>query len=113
MIEFPNGGLPWKEHLRDVEDDMEVKIAGVIYQDKNGGMFRTQMVPISPDSFTCRVPLHKDWRGLRGKELQEISKIPTAQFVHSSGFIGGASDRGDAIKMIEKSVADVPDWQNK
>lgn len=37
-----------------------------------------------------RVPLKKDWRGLRDKELKEISGFDDVVFVHMTGFIGGA-----------------------
>ncbi|XP_021950965.1 MYG1 exonuclease isoform X2 [Folsomia candida] len=109
IVEFPQGGVPWKDHLKDIEDTTGVMIAFVIYQD-GSGMWRIQAVPVAPASFTSRVPLHPAWCGLRNKELEEISKIPTIKFVHSSGFIGGASDRGDAIQMAKLSLAAKGEW---
>ena len=53
IIEFPRGGVPWKDHLKDIEEETAVKIAFVIYTD-NSGMWRIQAVPIAPDSFTSR-----------------------------------------------------------
>jgi uncharacterized UPF0160 family protein len=53
-------------------------------------MFRVQAVPDKPGSFLNRIGLHPDWRGLREKELKEKSGIHDIEFVHNSGFIGGA-----------------------
>ncbi len=43
---------------------------------------------------------------MRDKELQELSKIPTAIFVHANGFIGGAADRNDVLEMARRSLAE-------
>jgi uncharacterized UPF0160 family protein len=51
-----------------------------------------------------RIPLKEDWRGLRGKELEEVSGIPTINFVHATGFIGGASDKDSVIQMAKLSI---------
>jgi uncharacterized UPF0160 family protein len=55
IMEFPNGGVPWKDHLVKLEKDLEVEvpIKFVLYTDQNG-MWRVQAVPISPESFSSR-----------------------------------------------------------
>ncbi len=34
IIEFPKGGVPWSEHLKDIEEETQIRIAFVIFQDK-------------------------------------------------------------------------------
>jgi len=55
-----------------------------------------------------RVPLCKAWRGLRADELKKLSEgvfaVSDLEFVHHSGFIGGAWSLESAIKMAELSL---------
>jgi len=51
-----------------------------------------------------RVPLCKAWRGLRGQELQEISGLKDIDFVHHSGFIGGAWSLETCVLMAKQSL---------
>jgi uncharacterized UPF0160 family protein len=51
-----------------------------------------------------RVPLCKAWRGLRADELKKITDFTDIEFVHHSGFIGGAWSLESAIKMAEESL---------
>lgn len=54
IIEFSKGGVPWKDHLKDIEDETQIRIAFVIFPDKGGNMWRVQGVPVAPDSFSLR-----------------------------------------------------------
>jgi uncharacterized UPF0160 family protein len=105
IMELVSGGCPWKEHLAKLEKDLEIEkpIKFVIFPD-TAGSWRVQGVPVSPDSFTLKVPLLPDWQGVRDKELQELSGLPTAIFVHANGFIGGAHERQHAIEMARVSL---------
>ncbi|XP_059613544.1 MYG1 protein [Phlebotomus argentipes] len=96
---------PWKEHLAILETEQKIEgsIKYVIFNDKEADV-RCMAVPITPDSVICRKFLHKDWRGLRGDELEKISGIEKINFVHHNGFIGGAFNREAALKMAEKSL---------
>jgi len=52
-----------------------------------------------------RVPLCKAWRGLRAQELKSmIDGVTDIEFVHHSGFIGGAWSMESVIKMAELSI---------
>lgn len=95
---------PWKDHLQDVEKQFGVVNVPkyVLFQDTDS--FRVICVPNSPTSFVCRKFLHIDWRGLRDQELQEVSGVKDAVFVHASGFIGGAKSREGALKMAVDSL---------
>lgn len=96
---------PWKEHLNLLEDDLHIvgQPKYVIMENKPGD-FRVICVPNTPKSFVCRKFLHKHWRGLRDVELQNVSGIPDASFVHATGFIGGAKNRESVLEMAVKSL---------
>jgi len=100
-----NIGCPWREHLARLENELQVEtpIKFIIFPDGKG-KWRVQAVPISPDSFQLRTPLHEDWRGLRGKDLEDLSGIPTIDFVHMNGFIGGAAERDSVIQMAKLTL---------
>lgn len=94
---------PWHEHLTNQEKEEGVgeQIKFVFYQDQRG-MFRVQAV--NKTGFINRVSLHEKFRGLREKELQEISGCNDAVFVHAAGFIGGAWSLESCVKMAEVSM---------
>lgn len=96
---------PWKDHLFDLEHENELD--GVVKYVLFSGApndFRVVCVPNKPGSFICRKFLHKLWRGVRDSDLQEISKIEGAVFVHATGFIGGCKTREGTLQMAIKSL---------
>lgn len=62
-------------------------------------------MPITTSGFENRVSLHQEFRGLRGEELNKAAGVSDAEFVHASGFIGGAWSLESALKMAEASIA--------
>ena len=98
---------PWKEHLINLEEEMNIKdqIKLCLYKDTDGG-YRIQTIPSSLGSFNFRVGLKEDWRGLKPEDLQTVSNITDIVFVHNSGFIGGAKSLESAIRMSEISLKD-------
>ena len=60
LINDDAGGVPWKEHLFELEAENklsgESSILYVIYTDQNG-MWRIQCVPVRPNSFENRLGL--------------------------------------------------------
>ncbi len=93
-------GCPWKEHLLDLETEagIEGEITYVLYPDESKN-WRVQTVPLTPSSFDSRLMLPEAWRGIRGSVLQEACGVPDAEFVHASGFIGGALSFESAKRM--------------
>ncbi|KAI3378594.1 hypothetical protein SNEBB_002629 [Seison nebaliae] len=93
---------PWQSHLLMLEeaktDNSLASIKYVIYEAKEND-WRIQAAPISADSFTSRLPLPENWRGRRTEELAGIIGLDNANFVHSSGFIGGAKSKETVIRM--------------
>lgn len=51
-----------------------------------------------------RVPINLAWSGLRDEELQKVSGVHDATFVHNTGFIGGAKSLQSVLRMAEISL---------
>lgn len=107
LLEFTTGGVPWKEHLfeLEVEEDLNESnsILYAIYTDQNG-LWRIQCVPLRAKSFENRLSLPSEWRGVRDSELESVSGVEGATFVHASGFIGGAKTKEGILKMAELAL---------
>jgi len=107
VLEFAKGGVPWKEHLFELEAENNLSgdssILYVLYTDQSG-MWRIQCVPQRSGSFENRLSLPQDWRGLRDAELEKLSGISGATFVHSGGFIGGNRTREGVLEMTEAAL---------
>lgn len=98
--------VPWKQHLLDLEEEMNIQgeIKFAIFHENLNDTWRVQGIPIQPDSFICRVFLHKDWHGVRDEKLSEVAGIPKCVFCHATGFIGGNQHREGALEMALKSL---------
>jgi len=107
VLEFAQGGVPWKEHLFELEKENNLTgengILYVIFTDQSG-MWRILCVPAQPKSFDTRLGLPRDWRGVRDAELETVSGISGATFVHTAGFIGGNKTREGILEMVDASL---------
>jgi len=105
ILEFEQGGMPWKEHLYELERQhgVEPTVKFVIYQDSSG-MWRVQAVTVEGTDFTNRLSLPEAWRGLRDVELSEASGIADCCFCHATGFIGGHKTREGALSMANAAL---------
>lgn len=106
IICFASGGLPWRNHLYDLEKEMKLEklIKFVLYTDQ-AGMWRVQAVTVEGQAFQNRLSLPEAWRGVRDEDLEGLCKIPGARFVHAAGFIGGASTYEGALQMAQAGLA--------
>lgn len=104
VLLLPEGGAPWKEHLFTLEEEQELGSDGqifyTVYADQ-AGKWRVQCVPLRPDSFENRLSLPAEWRGVRDAELEKVSGVKGAIFVHASGFIGGNETKEGVMQMVE------------
>ena len=91
---------PWQEFIFSSENEKAKNILFVVFPSNRGG-YNWQCVPAALGSFAQRHPVPQEWRGLSGKELQEVTGVTTATFCHPAGFIGGAETREDAIRLAE------------
>lgn len=96
---------PWKDHLFDleIENGLEGVTKYVVFCSSSTD-YRVVCVPNNPGSFVCRKFLHKEWRGVRDADLQKISGIEGANFVHQTGFIGGCKTKEGSLEMAVKSL---------
>lgn len=100
ILVLESGGLPWKNHLYELEREHGVDplVKFVLYEDQ-GGMWRVQAVTKEGTAFENRLGLPEEWRGVRDGKLEAVTKIPGSRFVHAAGFIGGNSTYEGAFKM--------------
>ncbi len=100
IIKFESGGMPWKGHLYDLEQEYKVDplIKFVLYTDQ-AGMWRIQAVTVKGQAFENRLSLPEAWRGVRDEDLSKIAGIDGCKFCHAAGFIGGNETFEGALKM--------------
>lgn len=110
IIKLPQGGVPWKQHLYTLEDDLGLtsddNVLFVLYEDERERKWRIQAVSVGPGSFENRKSIGTTaWRGLRDEELSKVSGVPGCVFVHASGFIGGNASYEGVLQMARLSLA--------
>lgn len=96
--------VPWKEHLFQLEEEMNVSplIKYAVFEADDN--YRVQCMPVALGSFICRMFLPEAWGGLRSDALVEASEIEGAVFVHSVRFIGGHKTKDGALAMARKAL---------
>uniref|UniRef100_A0A8B9QMF3 Chromosome 12 open reading frame 10 n=1 Tax=Apteryx owenii TaxID=8824 RepID=A0A8B9QMF3_APTOW len=106
VLELPQGGCPWKEHVFSLEKELALPgaLQLVLYPDRSG-QWRVQSIPVGPHTFESRLPLPEQWRGVRDEALSQLTGIPGCVFVHASGFIGGNRTREGALEMARQTLA--------
>jgi len=75
----------------------------MLFGDQNG-TWRVQCMSKNTSSFTNRLSLPEEWRGLRDEELSRVAQIEGCVFVHASGFIGGNLTKAGVLQMARKSL---------
>lgn len=105
IIQLESGGLPWKNHLYDLEKEykLEPLVKFVLYTD-TAGMWRVQAVTVEGKAFENRLSLPEKWRGVRDQDLESVTGIPGSRFVHVAGFIGGADTLEGALEMARVAL---------
>jgi uncharacterized UPF0160 family protein len=114
LMTLPRAGIPWKEHLYNIEDAANVpedkKILYVLYPEKDepGSKWRIQCVSKDFASFANRKSLPEPWRGLRDAELDGVlgeAVEDGAIFIHASGFTGGHKTEAGVRAMAAQALA--------
>ena len=105
IIKFHSGGLPWMNHLYDLEKvhSIDPLIKFVLYTDQ-AGMWRVQAVTVEGKAFENRLSLPEEWRGVRDQDLESVTKIAGSRFVHAAGFIGGNDTYEGALAMARVAL---------
>ena len=106
IIRFESGGLPWQNHLYDLEKQYNIDplVKFVLYTDQ-AGMWRVQAVTVEGKQFENRLSLPQEWRGVRDADLVNVTKIPGSRFCHAAGFIGGNDTYEGALAMAKEALA--------
>jgi uncharacterized UPF0160 family protein len=114
LMVLPRAGIPWKEHLYNIEDDARLtddrKILYVVYPEKEepGSKWRIQAVSKDFASFENRKSLPEPWRGMRDSDLDAILGNDVedgAIFIHASGFTGGHKTQSGVRAMAALALA--------
>ena len=95
--------VPWQEFIFASANKKAEEVQFVVFPSNRGG-YNWQCVPDALGSFGQRKPVPTEWRGLRGKDLQELTGVQTASFCHPAGFIGGADTLEDALALAKSAV---------
>lgn len=114
LMILPRAGIPWKEHLYNIEDEAGLadtsKILYVLYPEKDepGSKWRIQCVSKDFASFQNRKSLPEPWCGLRDSELDKVLGDDVedgAIFIHASGFTGGHKTESGVRAMAALALA--------
>lgn len=87
----------------NMEQNSDNKLYFVIVKCKPKDV-RIKTIPFLMGSMNLRKGICKKFRGLRGKELEDISGISDVNFVHNTGFIGGCYSLEAALQIAKLSV---------
>jgi uncharacterized UPF0160 family protein len=106
IIDIPSG-VPsvFASELYEIERerDLEGEIKYYVFEDLLPGHYRVRAMNAN-GKFELRIGLPAEWRGLRAEALCSIAGLPDCEFVHQSGFIGGALSRETALEMARLSI---------
>ena len=82
---------------------LNLDINFVVYPSNRDG-YAAHTVPTKYKGFTPKIPLKKEWAGLRDEELQKVSGVKTAKFCHKNLFLATAQTKEDALKLIYETI---------
>ena len=89
---------PWKEFLLNSKNEKAQNINFAVFPSSRGG-YNVYAVPLELGSFTNRKSLPAQWRGLRDKDLQDVTGVKSARFCHNAGFICSADSKEGAMEL--------------
>ena len=96
---------PWKKCLFEIEKKLRIenKLLYCVHPN-NSNQWCSTAVNLNDHCMELRKPFPKEWRAKRGEELQKITGLSDAVFVHVSGFISFWLLKDSAIKATEYSI---------
>ncbi len=95
--------MPYEEAMWQSKNPKANDIKVVIFPSNRGG-WSIKPRTISKDSKELAYKFPDEYLGLHDEELARISKIKTARFVHSGGFLACTNTFEDAILLAEKAI---------
>jgi len=95
--------FPYQEALFESDNPKAKEVKVVIYPSNRGGYC---IKPITVSEFSKELAYNFDesFLGLHDKELQEVSGIKTARFVHASGFLACCETLDDAYLFANNAI---------
>jgi uncharacterized UPF0160 family protein len=103
-------GCPWQSHLINMDPDEEVLF---VISQSGEDEWMISNVPSAPGSFQSRGDLPEKWAGLRDEDLQKVSGVEDAIFVHGGRFCGAARSIEGAMAMAFAAVGFLRGEQNR
>lgn len=112
MIQAADGPVIVMDELVDgwideVTNPDDPKTNGLLYAvlPARDGDWNVRAIPTDADKLMeQRKPFPEAWRGLRGRELADVTGVKTAIFCHMAGFFAAAKTKEDAIRLAEKAI---------
>lgn len=99
IIELP-AYMPWEDVLCEYSEPLFV-----VYPSINGLHWNAEVVRDNPNSFsTQRIYFVEEWAGLREEELEKVSGVKGAVFVHRSKFIAVAKTKEGVLELVRKTL---------
>ena len=95
--------IPYNDAVFSSSNPKAKDIKVVILPSNRGG-YCVKPITISKESKELLINFPKEYFGLHDEELQKISGIKTARFIHSTGFLGTAETLEDAILLAKKAL---------
>lgn len=95
--------MPYHEALFESKDLNASKIKIIIFPSNRGG-YNIKPRTISKESKELLVHFPDSYLGLHDEELEKISKIKGARFVHINGFMASADTLNAAINLAETAL---------
>lgn len=84
-------------------DFPDVEVVVMPYDPAVNTNWTAKTIQKTHDSFEARVNFPESWRGLRDKELADVSGIVDAVFCHKTGYFFVAGSREGALKAVEQA----------
>ena len=95
--------IPYNDAVFESTNPKAKEIKIVILPSNRGG-YCVKPITITKESKELLINFPKTYHGLHDEELQKISGIKTAKFVHSTGFLATAETIEDAILLAQKAL---------
>jgi len=95
--------MPYQEAIFASTDPLAETIRVVIFPSNRGGYnIKPRTKSKDTKELVCNFP--SSWWGLHDAELQNVSHIPTASFIHASGFLACSENLEDAYKLAQIAI---------
>jgi uncharacterized UPF0160 family protein len=96
-----NDPLPWRGVIAKIPEAESVSL--VVSPTENKKEWRLDTVPTTPNGFTPKRLLPKEWAGLAGEDLVKKTGVPSMHFCHNGQWIAIGSEKNAAIKLGTKT----------